>query len=1078
MPNDRDSQVERIFLAALAAQEGERSALLAAECNGDAALRAEVESLLGHHQEATPRFMDGEKPLPFFTGDIGPDRRVLPLDAPLGVGTKVADYTISGVLGAGGMGIVYVAEQERPRRTVALKVIRRGLGTTGALRRFEHEAEILGRLQHPGIAQIFEAGVAEIAVKGGAADRQPFIAMELVHGRPLTEYADVFKLGTRDRLGLIAKVADAIHHAHQRGIIHRDLKPANILVDDAGEPKILDFGVARIHGSDLTLIGMTNQHTGIGQIIGTLPFMSPEQVAGSGTGGGPGDIDTRSDVYALGVILYLLLTGRMPLDLGSRSIPEAARMIREEEPQRLSSINRTLRGDVDTIVAMAIAKDRTRRYQSARELAEDIRRYLSNEPVHARRDSALYVLRKQMRRYRTVVATGAVAIVSLGAFLAYSIHEVRVKSELAEVASKKAEALRRSLYASNIAFAQASYLSNNVDRMQRVLDDCPADLREWEWRFLRKLSDSSATSFQAHGRAWGFASMSPATGGIVTSSVLGPTQYWTPMAQRGAAEPIVLAKAYEWAHAIISPAGDVVFGMDIHQKGHAWSIATSSEAWTAPIESLGTMIPLFSPDGKLIAMAGPVNTAVTVDATNGKVKRSFQLGNVPSSVAFDQAGHRLAIGDEQGMVSIWNLEEDSPPVRWKAQEQGCYGLGFSPDGRMIATSSSDRTVRTWDSSNGAVGLTIRSHENKVFRLAFHPEGKWLASAGTEGVVLIHDVKTGQLVQRLYGQSERVCALQFYPDGRLMSCGRDGAVHTWDNLGQPEVALVPVPFNFSAGGLSPDGKTLALTGISGETRIIDVPGGATRWKGTTERSVHLGSLGFAPDGKTIAVPGASDVYLMDTADGRVIRRLKGATGQIIRCAYSPSGELVASSGRDNTVHVWKAETGEAVASLVAPTGAEQTGMCWSPDGRRLASGGDSQTVFVWSLDQPKPMVQLTGATSTVYNLCWTPDGSRVVSTGEEGTVMIWRLDQPGTPHRLVGHGGGIYSMAINSDGTRLLTGGFDNLVRLWDLTTEVELLTLRGHQSGVSSLAFSRDGRRIISLGNERSIRLWEAPAAP
>src|SRR6185295_10970606 len=299
------------------------------------------------------------------------------------VPTRIGHYAIIRILGEGGMGTVYEAQQESPKRAVALKVIRAGHVSPAMLRRFEHESAVLGRLQHPGIAQVYEAGT----VPDERGHPVPFFAMEFIRGVPLTEYAKSKGLGTRDRLDLVARICDAVYHA---------LKPGNILVDESGQPKVLDFGVARATDSD---IQQTTIQTDIGQIIGTVPYMSPEQV-----GGDPSELDTRSDVYALGVIAYELLSGRLPYSLDKRMIHEAVRIIREEEPTRLSSINRTLRGDVETIVAKALEKEKSRLYQSAESLGSDIRRYLKDEPITARPASTWYHVRKFSRRNRGLVA--------------------------------------------------------------------------------------------------------------------------------------------------------------------------------------------------------------------------------------------------------------------------------------------------------------------------------------------------------------------------------------------------------------------------------------------------------------------------------------------------------------------------------------------------------------------------------------------------------------------------------------------------------------------------------------------------
>lgn len=315
------------------------------------------------------------------------------------VPNEIGRYRILRLIAQGGMGAVYEAEQDRPRRTVALKVIRPGLASVSVLRRFELESQVLARLQHPGIAQIYDAGTADFGF-----GTQPFFAMELIRGRGLLQYAVEGRLDVQARIELLAKVADAIEHAHQKGIIHRDLKSANILVDEAGQPKVLDFGVARATDSDV----QATMGTDIGQLVGTLSYMSPEQIAGD-----PAAIDPRSDVYTLGVVLYELLTGRLPYETAGKTIPELAQVIRDREPTRLSSIDKFYRGDVETIVAKALEKEKERRYASAADFAEDLRRYLRGEPIAARQPTTLYQIRKFARRNPGLVLGLAIAFLAL-----------------------------------------------------------------------------------------------------------------------------------------------------------------------------------------------------------------------------------------------------------------------------------------------------------------------------------------------------------------------------------------------------------------------------------------------------------------------------------------------------------------------------------------------------------------------------------------------------------------------------------------------------------------------------------------
>lgn len=396
MPRSED--IASIVREALRIPEPSRATWLRARCHGDPDLLAGAERAL--HEQLARTIQDDAAPAP-----VAPDRPAPPIagarpTAP-GLPERLGNYRVLSVLGEGGMGVVYLAEQDRPRRTVALKVVRPGLLTPRMLRRFELETQTMARLQHPGIAQVHEAGAFESGLGS-----QPYFAMEFVSGRTLNAYADAAGLDVAARIALFNKVCDAVQHAHQRGVIHRDLKSSNILVTDDGTPKVLDFGVAKL--SDADDAGGMSLRTDAGQIVGTVPYMSPEQIAGR-----PGDVDTRSDVYTLGVVLFELLTGRLPHPVGGRTLVEASRIIADQDAPRLGSVSGEFRGDLEVIVAKAIDKDRDRRYQSPADLAADLNRYLRDEPIQARPPSAVYQLRKFARRHRPVVIAGGVALALL-----------------------------------------------------------------------------------------------------------------------------------------------------------------------------------------------------------------------------------------------------------------------------------------------------------------------------------------------------------------------------------------------------------------------------------------------------------------------------------------------------------------------------------------------------------------------------------------------------------------------------------------------------------------------------------------
>ncbi|MCB9853740.1 MAG: serine/threonine protein kinase, partial [Phycisphaerales bacterium] len=381
-------EVERVFQQLRRLPKPERAEALARERVKSSAIRDEIEALLAAYEDS-----DGDDFLD--TPALGRSFPVFP-NGTGRIPSQIGRYRIIEPLGEGGMARVFVAEQERPRRRVALKIMRTLLGPR-AERRFELEAMVLGRLRHPGIAQIFEAGIHQ-----SESDRLPYIAMELVEGERLTTVVARHRHDRATILKLFTHICDAVQHAHQQGVIHRDLKPSNILVEERDGrlfPKLLDLGIARATDID---IQATTMRTSVGELVGTLQYMSPEQAAGD-----PTEIDTRSDIYSLGVIMYELLTATAPLNLHGKPIHEALRTIREDDPPTLRSIDTTLSGDLEVIAQKAMEKDKHRRYQSARDLAADIRHFLANEPIAARHPSAAYHLRKFARRNRVLVA-GAV----------------------------------------------------------------------------------------------------------------------------------------------------------------------------------------------------------------------------------------------------------------------------------------------------------------------------------------------------------------------------------------------------------------------------------------------------------------------------------------------------------------------------------------------------------------------------------------------------------------------------------------------------------------------------------------------
>jgi serine/threonine protein kinase/tetratricopeptide (TPR) repeat protein len=486
----RYARLRELFDAASDLAEHEREAFLDSHCADDAELRTELARMFAAEKaESSGRLRLDTPAMP---PSLAEAVRTSLSAAEIGEPIRVGEFRIVRKLGEGGMGVVYVAEQEHPRRQVALKLLREASLWPARLRRFQREANLLARLQHPGIARIYEAGVAPVETAAGPAGRQPFVALELIDGKRLGEYCADSQAGLREKLELVARIADAVHHAHCRGVIHRDLKPGNILVDAEGQPKILDFGIslAADAGDAATF------HTEAGQLLGTIAYASPEQLSP-----GADNVDARSDVYALGVILFELLTGRLPIDVRGLTLPQAIQRVTQAEPASVTRFDRSLAGDVAAILDRALEKDPARRYASAAEFAADLRRHLRDEPIHARPSTPAVAARKFLRRHRAAVLSLSIAIAGALGGLSWGLIRVRHERDAARRAAiaaeiaRDAEAAARRTAEEQRAIAEAVNQFLNEDILQAAGPDKTAD-RDLKLRdLLDRASETIAGRF-------------------------------------------------------------------------------------------------------------------------------------------------------------------------------------------------------------------------------------------------------------------------------------------------------------------------------------------------------------------------------------------------------------------------------------------------------------------------------------------------------------------------------------------------------------------------------------------------------
>ncbi len=1033
---ERFHQIDEVFRAARNAPAAERAALLDGQCLGDPGLRAEVEALLAEDQ-VTAGFLDGvdaPAPAPPLPDRIGP-------------------YRIIRRLGAGGMGVVYEAEQEEPRRRVALKVIHAGWVTGDLLRRFRHEAHVLAQLKHPGIAAIYESGMH--------VDGQPFFAMELVNGPALLEYATRHELDTRARLELIARVAEAAHHAHQKGVIHRDLKPGNILVEE-GQPKILDFGVARATDADLHAVTI---RTDIGQLVGTVPYMSPEQASGDRDA-----IDIRSDVYALGVIAYELLTGRLPYDVHDTPLPEAVRRIREVEPARLSSFARWLRGDVETIVRKALEKEKERRYPSAAELAADIRRYLKDEPIQARPTSALYQLRKFSRRNRGLVAALAVAFVAMVAGTGFSIWKAVAAGRAEQVANSRS-------YLALIVGATAAAQSGDATTARRLLDTADERHRDrWEWRYLDAQLDTSLRMIRLDGSCVGFRLSADGRRAFVVLSS-GLVQSWDV-----ATGEVLSADRLDVDRlqvAALTADGAQVAGVTASNPGVlgiwetvggrlATRLAELSAADSAAID--------ISADGRRLA-AGMWLWTIGEPSTGDPI---FPSGRFPKFLVFaddgGQLGASLALAGQAQFVVL-----DVPTRRqlhsW-GTNRGLSGGAISGDGSRWAVGGQDKKVRVWDAATTALRFEQEGHVAVVQRVALDRSGEWLASGDASGAIALWDVEAGRRAAMLAGHTEGILGLAFDPGGtRLVSVSSDRTIRVWDTMrDDADVVLRGHGSYVYDVSFAPDGARIFSGSWDGTVRAWDAATGAcvATWEGNFG---YVTQVETSPDGRLVAggdyerrKSQAEVVRLWDASTGALVHAFPRHHGELTALAFSPDGSRLAAATRYSPFRIWDMATYEPAART--PDAGTVSTVRWSPDGRQLATTGYDGLVRLWDAGSGGQRAVLGGHAQRVRGAAFSPDGRLLATASDDGTARLWAVTDGSCRAVLRPAAGQVFAVAFSPEGTRLATGCEDGSVRIWDVATADELLSLRGHADYVYGLAFSPDGTILASCSGDGTVRLW------